>query len=247
MDAVTATSGLLLAVASFYLTAGLQTSGLAQLVSAQVVLGTVALCVALRGGAAATTLGLRAPSTQALVGAALIGASAWVPNLRLAVAIQTARGAPLRVENLERLLETPHAAITIACLALVPALCEELAFRGLWGRALAARFGVVTAILVSSPVFGAYHLAWGQGVPATLLGAVLAWISLRGCSLWLSVAAHAINNAVAILAARGELAGIAWSITAYPRASLGIATMIMCAGFVLIATAPTPSPPRNET
>lgn len=237
-DASAATWMLLAAIAAFYLTAMLQRPGLLQMVTAQMVLASVPIAIAMGRPKWTHLFGLRAPHHRALLGAVLVGATAWYPNLRLALWVQSLRDAPARVEGLERLLDAPQVGWTIACLAVFPAVCEELAFRGLWARALAQRFGIATAIVITAPVFGAYHLASAQLLPATVLGSVLAWACLRAGSLWISIAIHAVNNATAILASRGALGGIVSTMDAKPTAALIGALAIACAGLLMIATTP---------
>jgi membrane protease YdiL (CAAX protease family) len=253
IDLASATWLLLLAIIAFYATALLTRTGLAQLVIAQCALGAGAL---LGAGVAATSvrretsralrphqaLGLVAPQPRALLGALLVGTTAWYPNLCLALWVQTQLGGATRVPGLERLAAAPNFALTVACVSLFPAVCEELAFRGLWARALAARFRLPLAIAISAPVFGLYHLSSAQLLPASLLGAVLAWTSLRGGSLWISILIHAANNATALLASRGLLGVVGEAIDAVPHTSIFVATVLTSLGLGLIAASAPPSP-----
>lgn len=82
--------------------------------------------------------------------------------------------------------------------ALLPAICEETAFRGLvlsgferWGK-LAG--GAVTTVL-----FAAFHLE-PYGIPTYLvLGTLLAWLAWRTGSILPGIAAHAVNNLLALV------------------------------------------------
>lgn len=94
-----------------------------------------------------------------------------------------------------------HAEVFVAnalVTSLVGPFAEELFFRGLGVRVLAA-FGVWTAIAVSAVVFGLVH-----GLPVALptlvlFGAGLAWLRVRSRSVWPSVAAHVGYNGLGIL------------------------------------------------
>jgi membrane protease YdiL (CAAX protease family) len=238
LPGATATWCTLLAIATFYATAIVQRPGLLQLVSAQLMLGLTALASARLAGAPPAALGLVRPPRRALAGALLVGLSAWYPNLCLALWVQAQLGGPTRVAGLERLVAAPDFALTLLCLSLFPAVCEELAFRGLWARALAARFHPALAIAVTAPMFGAYHLSAAQLLPATLLGVVLAWTSLRAGSLWISILIHAANNATAILASRGYLGALGVAMNEHPIAALGLALLLTVTGLALIATSP---------
>lgn len=248
LDGAVATGGVMLAVASFYLTAALQRPGLLQLVSGQLVLALVAIGVTLRqhllAGAAdlpravQRSLGLRAPRPVHLVGALMIGATAWVPNLHLARWVLHALGGSTRVAGLEQLLRAPTPALTLACLMVVPPLCEELVFRGLWARALAARTGMAAACTITALAFGSYHLSSAQWLPATLLGGVLAWASLRSGSLWTAIALHAANNAMATLTAAGLVGPLARCMDLYPSASVALAVTLSLVGVLLLRVGP---------
>ena len=256
LDAVSATWLLLLAVIAFYATALLTRPGLSQLVLAQCALGAgavLAACVstsfARREPRSAPrphqALGLFAPQPRAILGALLVGTTSWYPNLCLALWVQTQLGGATRVPGLERLTSAPNFALTVVCVSLFPAVCEELAFRGLWARALAARFRLPLAIAISAPLFGLYHLSSAQLLPASVLGAVLAWTSVRGRSLWISILIHAANNATALLASRGRLGVVGEAIDAFPHASIAAALALSALGLALIA-APVPRRPTSE-
>jgi membrane protease YdiL (CAAX protease family) len=256
IDSTSATWSLLLAVIAFYATALLTRPGLSQLVMAQCALGAGAVLAAVaattltyreRGSSlrAHRALGLFAPRPAAIAGALLVGATTWYPNLCLALWVQEQLGGATRVPGLERLTSGPDFALTVACISLFPAICEELAFRGLWARALAARFRIPLAVAITAPLFGLFHLSSAQLLPASLLGAVLAWSSLRGGSLWISMVIHAINNATALLASRGQLGPIGDAIDTSPRLAIAVALAIAAGGLTLIA-APRPASPDGR-
>jgi membrane protease YdiL (CAAX protease family) len=107
-------------------------------------------------------------------------------------------------EALRRVIVPPTGlrplAVDLGVLALMPALCEELLFRGAVMHAYRARAGA--SALVSAVCFGAFHYSIYRFVPATLLGLVLAWLRLEGRSLWPVIAFHAVNNAAVIVTTR---------------------------------------------
>jgi len=92
--------------------------------------------------------------------------------------------------------------MVVLAVAAAPALCEELAFRGLIlsGFARSARPGV--AIVLSSIAFGIAHMVPQQVFNATLLGLVLGLFALRSGSLLPGILFHLIYNSIEILRAR---------------------------------------------
>jgi membrane protease YdiL (CAAX protease family) len=93
-------------------------------------------------------------------------------------------------------------------MGLGPGFGEELFFRGYVQTRLARRWGAARAILVSALLFGALHLDPVQSPLAAGLGLYLGYVAWRTGSVWPAMAAHAVNNMVAVLSAaliRGEL------------------------------------------
>lgn len=92
---------------------------------------------------------------------------------------------------------------SVTAIAVTPALCEEILFRGLLTPALRRVAGPALAIIVSAALFGAIHVdAMANGtavyyrVPfAFFLGMLLAKIRLDTESLWPPMIAHATLNA----------------------------------------------------
>lgn len=86
-------------------------------------------------------------------------------------------------------------------IALIPAFCEEILFRGYIFRAFEKSWGIITGIIVSGLVFGLFHIQLTNLLPLATLGmafAVLTWLS---ASLWPAIAAHFINNGAAVVMA----------------------------------------------
>lgn len=77
---------------------------------------------------------------------------------------------------------------------LLPALGEELFFRGFLGRGLVARWGPVRGVLLTSLLFGAMHLHPVQATMAAVLGVVLHAVYLWTRSLVAPMVLHAVYN-----------------------------------------------------
>ncbi len=93
----------------------------------------------------------------------------------------------------------PGIAIFLA-IALVPAVCEEFAFRGALQPLLGRAFrNPHLAIWVTAVLFSAIHLQLYGFLPRVLLGAMLGYLAFWSGSLWPALAAHFINNATGIV------------------------------------------------
>jgi len=84
----------------------------------------------------------------------------------------------------------------VLLLAVLPAICEELAFRGfiLSGlRHLGSKWG---AIVISSIFFGITHLMLQQSVTAAILGMVIGYMAVQTGSLLPCMVYHVVHNAL---------------------------------------------------
>jgi len=82
--------------------------------------------------------------------------------------------------------------------ALVPALCEEVAFRGFVLRGLHGRFRPRNAVFLSSFFFALFHMNVFLLVPTFVLGVVLGLLTVRSRSLLPAVCFHLLHNTVLI-------------------------------------------------
>ena len=107
-------------------------------------------------------------------------------------------------EELARLLissgSVPELLWVILVIALIPAFAEEFLFRGLVQRSLEKGSTPWRAVIATGIIFGAYHVNPTSFVPLAALGIYLGFLAMRADSLWVSVAAHFYNNAVACVA-----------------------------------------------
>ncbi|TVQ01935.1 MAG: CPBP family intramembrane metalloprotease [Balneolaceae bacterium] len=84
-------------------------------------------------------------------------------------------------------------------IAMVPALCEEVLFRGYVMRAFEKSWGIIASIIISGIVFGMFHIQLGNLLPLASLGIILALMTWLSNSIWPAVIAHFINNGMAVL------------------------------------------------
>ncbi len=96
----------------------------------------------------------------------------------------------------------PNLGTALVLFAVVPAICEEVAFRGYILSGLEAGHRRWTAIVLSAVLFGLLHVLMSlfqQLFNATLLGLVLGWMAIRTRSLFPGIVFHLTNNALAVL------------------------------------------------
>lgn len=79
-------------------------------------------------------------------------------------------------------------------IGIVPALFEEVMFRGYILRAFEKSWGIIAAIIVSGFVFGAYHIQPSNLIPLSMLGILFAYVTYVSNSLIPAMVAHLLNN-----------------------------------------------------
>lgn len=102
-----------------------------------------------------------------------------------------------------RFMDMPHVGLLLLNLfmiAVLPALGEELLFRGIIQR-LFVRHGVNIhlAIWIAAILFSAIHLQFLSFLPRVLMGVMLGYLLVWSGNLWYPIIAHFANNAVAVL------------------------------------------------
>jgi membrane protease YdiL (CAAX protease family) len=226
------------AAAAFFAIGAALGPGLGTLAAAQLGgLGGVSVGWALWRGRPAVRLGLRAPPVRAVAGAALIGLSGWYLNLRLAEPIARLVDHGELAHLAQVFGGGPSLATQLLVVALVPALCEELAARAVLTRGLRPAVGRTLACLLSALAFASFHLSLVRLVPTFLLGVVLAALTLAADSIWPAVLVHFLNNAMVVLLIDGQLGGLGRALAAHPAAALVCGIAIFAGGLVVGLTA----------
>lgn len=146
---------------------------------------------------------------------------------------------------------------TLLTVAVLPALCEEFAFRGVAQPLFARWTGSIHAgIWLSAVVFSAIHLQFHGFIPRMILGAGLGYLVAYSGSLWPAIAAHGFNNASTVILAAIEgrqwveeemTSTHAWEMTDYVAA--GISAFVFVWGIRWMQTRasfPTSHPLEGE-
>jgi ABC-2 type transport system permease protein/sodium transport system permease protein len=160
----------------------------------------------------ASGLALRAPGWQACIVAVLLGASLWPFVHELVLFLQRAGVTTLREEHRERISalvaqwrEVSPWLIVLA-MAVVPAVVEELFFRGYLLSSLLGEEGKpVRAVVGSAALFAVFHLLVSDALaverllPSYLLGLVLGWLAYSSRSVVPGMFLHMLHNGAIVL------------------------------------------------
>jgi len=91
-------------------------------------------------------------------------------------------------------------AVNMLMIAVIPAIGEELLFRGLFQRLFGEWFkNIHVAIFLAAFLFGAVHLQFYGLLPRMMLGVMFGYLYLWTGTLWTPIFAHFLNNGAAVL------------------------------------------------
>ena len=105
----------------------------------------------------------------------------------------------LQVDNLGGLI------INLGLMALLPALSEELSFRGTLQQLLSnsPKDGLTAqrsiAVWITAIIFSAIHMQFYGFIPRMLMGAMFGYVFVWTGSLWVPIVMHFTNNALAVI------------------------------------------------
>lgn len=128
---------------------------------------------------------------QMVLPRALVGLETWMKNSEAQLAQLTEQ--LLNIHGLSAL------AFNLFLIAMIPALGEELFFRGAVQGIFQQKINVKVAIWLAAFIFSAIHLQFYGFFPRLLLGAFFGYLLFWSDNLWLPIVAHFTNNGIAIV------------------------------------------------
>ncbi len=110
----------------------------------------------------------------------------------------SAEGMLKSVLNMESPVELMFNLLVVA---VIPAIGEELLFRGVIQQKLEQGFGhAVAAVWITAILFSAIHLQFQGFIPRMILGAILGYLLVWTRNLWIPIIAHFFFNGAQVLA-----------------------------------------------
>lgn len=132
----------------------------------------------------------------------------WNQHLRLPEALapveQWMRDSEDKAAIATKALTTFHTVgqllVALLIIAVLPAIGEELLFRGILQRKVIGMTGNVHAgIWLTAALFSAIHIQFYGFVPRLLLGALFGYLYVGSGNLWVPILAHFVNNGFTVL------------------------------------------------
>jgi sodium transport system permease protein len=163
------------------------------------------------------TFSLSRPAVLALVGAVLGGIALFVLNLSL-LPYLGGLAPPVEGKEMEKLmkhmqeLNSLSLPVLLLAIAFLPAVSEELLFRGFVFRGLEKDMGTITAVIASSLLFGLMHFNAQKIVPTAIVGFASVALLLRTGSIFPGMLLHFVNNSLGLLLQRFSLKLLEWEL-----------------------------------
>ena len=89
----------------------------------------------------------------------------------------------------------------ILMIGIIPAVGEELLFRGIFQRILSEwTKSIHWGIWISAILFSALHIQFYGFIPRAILGAIFGYLLVWSGNLWIPILAHFVNNTIAVIA-----------------------------------------------
>lgn len=143
---------------------------------------------------------LKKPKMNMIAGSVLLYIGVFLVMLMLSIVLT--KMFPDNIEGLEmafdEMMKYPFVLLVLV-IAVMPAIGEELLFRGLVFGSMKSRYKVVWGILVSALIFGAFHGNLVKLIPTAMLGACFAYVVYKSGSIFVSMCFHFVNNFVSVL------------------------------------------------
>ena len=146
------------------------------------------------------TLLFRMPVGFTLPAAFLLAALLHPTAMTISTQLQELYPAPEQLQIMVQKLinDAPNIWALLLVLALTPAICEELAFRGFILSGLRHLGHPSWAILLTSLLFGVAHGIIQQSIAASIVGCVIGYLAVQSGSILTCILFHLTHNSLAI-------------------------------------------------
>lgn len=143
---------------------------------------------------------LKLPKIKDLLGAIILGIGGICLNLVTSSLLSMAFPSDTEVLNEQymQILDGISFVPGLLLMALLPAVCEELMYRGYMFTAFKNKMSIPKAIIIVSLLFGISHMSMIKILPTALLGAALAYMIYKSGSVVTSALIHFLNNGFAV-------------------------------------------------
>lgn len=149
------------------------------------------------------TFSLRLPKLRYILGGFIVWFGGYfIINIttRILISLFPEGADVLEAVNSSVMMDSFFASLIVV--ALIPAICEEILFRGFLLGAFKgeSKKSKIWAVVMVGILFGIMHLNFIRIVPTAILGILFAYCALATKSIWTSVFMHFLNNGFSVCA-----------------------------------------------
>jgi ABC-2 type transport system permease protein/sodium transport system permease protein len=152
-----------------------------------------------------SALALHLPRLRYVAAALLLGATMWIPAHEMFVLQNRIWTAPEYVTQSNQQVQQAFAGhsllVPLLLIAFVPAVCEELFFRGFVLTGLRPVMRKWSAVALVAAVFAIFHVMLVKFALTASLGLVLGLLCWQSRSVWPAILAHMLHNGSAVVLA----------------------------------------------
>ncbi len=164
------------------------------------------------------------PRWQAWPGVLLLGFFTWPWVFEGVVWWNLLRPESIRAEHFEQVAELLTAwqavpfPLVLLALAVLPGVCEEFFFRGLFLNGMRQHLGGWLSVLLAAVAFGVFHLVMAGGLspervlPSTVIGLILGWVAWQSGSVLPAMLLHVLHNSALLTLARYQEQLSGWQL-----------------------------------
>jgi ABC-type Na+ efflux pump permease subunit/membrane protease YdiL (CAAX protease family) len=149
-----------------------------------------------------SALGLSKAKPRYIVAALLIGLGGWIPAHELFVLQHAISPVPKAIldsnDTLMSAFENQSLWVPLLLIAVIPAVCEELFFRGFLLGGLRQTTKKWPAIIIVGCVFAIFHIILIKFVITAALGILLGYLCWQSRSIVPPIVAHMLHNGIAV-------------------------------------------------
>ena len=180
---------------------------------------------------------LNKPSVKHFAGGVLLGAGAFFAATLISLILTPVLTES--VENTQALNEIIYGLpvpVLLLMVALMPAVGEELMFRGFIFGTFRNRYGAAVSICFTAVLFAAYHLSVIRFFALLPLSFALTYAAYKADSIYVSMLMHLINNGFSVIQARyPEAVGRVLPMLAEDELTGGKAAILIAGALILTA------------
>lgn len=213
------------------------------LVTEWLIIGLPVLLLIRWGNASAQqVLSLYRPRVISLLGASLTGLTGWYLVMALVETFQQPYLPipPEMIKAAEKMLFSGSRpiALDLFLMAVSPAICEELLFRGALLRVSRKVLSTPGVVVLNGVLFGAFHLSVYRFFPSAILGVFLAIIVIRSGSILPAMLFHFLNNASTLVISRLSTKGMSDDSMLEMRLVIAAAGIFLVGAYLIFRSKP---------